>query len=316
MKAIMYHYVREDRALTPKYYYLDLSDFRNQLDHLQETFGFVDRQDFLAAVRGNADSVPSGVVLTFDDGLRDHYDVVFPELKRRNLWGIFYVPTAPFEQNQLLDVHRIHILLSKVPGSELLSHTVEVVDEDVIPNKRRDEYRKETYRAHDDTDATKQAKRILNYFVDQQFQTDTLDTLVDRLGIEEAETSEFYLTCRQIREMHNDGMIIGAHTVTHPVLSTLDESKQRQEISESFDLIDGIVGGLSVRTLCYPYGHELTYDKTTLSILESVNCEFSFKLESTDISEQDVQAFPHSLPRYDCNEFPFGEASGSIGPDD
>jgi len=58
----------------------------------------------------------SGVILTFDDGLRDHYKYVFPKLKEHNLWGIFYISTAPFHNKKLIDVHRIHMLVGKYGG--------------------------------------------------------------------------------------------------------------------------------------------------------------------------------------------------------
>ena len=79
MKAVMYHYVRPDASNPPWYYHLDIEDFRAQLDYFEDEYGFVDRDAFLAAARGRADP-PEGVILTFDDGLRDHYKWVFPEL--------------------------------------------------------------------------------------------------------------------------------------------------------------------------------------------------------------------------------------------
>jgi len=314
MKAIMYHYVRGETDRPPNYYYLDLTDFRRQLDYFEDNFGFISKEEFLNFIRDDRSEVPSGIVLTFDDGLKDHYEVVYPELKKRGLWGIFYVPTGPYREGQLLDVHRIHSLLGKVSGSELLRQAEDIVDENMIPHERREEYRKETYKNQEDTESTKQVKRILNFFVADKYQTEVIDRLISQIGYEEPDITDFYLTGREMREMHEDGQVIGGHTVTHPVLSKLNKEEQRREIKESLDYLDKVVDRLSEWTFCYPYGSSYTFNEHTLSLLDEVNCEWCFKVESSDIDKSDINNRPQALPRYDCTEFPDGEASGSIGP--
>jgi peptidoglycan/xylan/chitin deacetylase (PgdA/CDA1 family) len=314
MKAIMYHYVRGETTRPPNYYYLDINDFQRQLDYFEDKFGFVSKEDFLNVIRGDTTKIPSGVILTFDDGLKDHYDVVFPELQKRGLWGIFYIPTSPYETGHLNDVHRTHTLLGEVSGNELLKQVQEIVDKDMIPHKHREEYREETYKHQEDTEPTKQVKRILNFFVADKYQSDVLDELTNRMGFNAPDVREFYLTEDEIREMHEDGQVIGGHTITHPVLSKLDEEKQREEIEGSLDYLDGVVDdGVSERTFCYPYGNSYAFNEDTITILNDVNCEWCFKVEPSDIEETDIIQRPQALPRYDCTEFPDGEASGSIG---
>ncbi|MCS4198108.1 polysaccharide deacetylase family protein [Salinibacter ruber] len=313
----MYHYVRDETTRPPDYYYLDVEDFRQQLDYFRAEFGFVTKADFRNALLGNtaAEGFPSGVLLTFDDGFRDHYDFVFPELKRRGLWGIFYVPTGPYMRDEMLDVHRTHALLGEVPGVVLLDHVLDVVDEAQIPHARRDEYREQTYERQDDTEATKHVKRILNYFISDQHQSAVLDELIARIGGGGLLDPEaLYMTPAELREMHESGMVIGGHTVTHPVLSKLNKTKQRNQVVGSLKYLDSVVGGLSELTFCYPYGHSHTFDAHTVSILDDVGCEWSFKVEATDITEHDCDERPQALPRYDCTQFPHGAASGSIGP--
>lgn len=316
MKAIMYHYVRGETSRPPSYYYLDIDDFRRQLDYFEAEFGFVSKDEFLSVVRGNWDGTefPSGVVLTFDDGLKDHYDVVFPELEKRGLWGMFFVPTAPYETGELLDVHRIHTLLGEISGEELLERTQRLVNEEMIPHERRMEYREETYTHQTDTDATKQVKRILNFFVADSYQSEILDELADQLAYEFPDPMEYYITRTEMREMHEHGHVIGGHTITHPALSKLDKKGQRDQITRSLGKIEEIVGGLSNRTFCYPYGRSYAFDEETLSILHDINCDWCFKVEASDIDRDDLRQRPQALPRYDCTDFPYGEAGGSIGP--
>lgn len=315
MKAVMYHYVRGETTRPPNYYHLDVDDFCSQLDYFEDNFGFVSKGEFLSAIRGDGEC-PSGIILTFDDGFKDHYDVVFPELKKRGLWGIFYIPTGPYQTGKLLDVHRIHTLLGEVSGTELLREVQDIIEDKMIPHERRDEYRKETYRRQKDTEATKQAKRILNFYISDKYQTKILNELTDRVDYSKPDITEFYLTEKEIREMHQDGQIIGGHTITHLVLSKANKKEQQKEIKRSLDYLDEVVNGLSEQTFCYPYGDSYTFNQDTINILNGVGCEWSFMVESSDIKKDDLEQRRQSLPRYDCTEFPDGGASGSIGSSD
>lgn len=313
----MYHYVRRETQRPPDYYHLDIDDFRRQLDYFEDNFGFLTKKDFISAIRedNKTGDLPSGVILTFDDGLKDHYEVVFPELKDRGLWGIFYIPTGPYKTNQLLDVHRTHTLLGEVSGKKLLEKVKDIVHEDMIPHKRRDEYRNQTYKRQSDTEATKQAKRILNFFVADEYQTEVLDTVTNQVdGYNPPDVKDYYLTEGELYEMHKNGQVIGGHTITHPVLSKLSKKEQREQISGSLTYIDNVVEGLSEKTFCYPYGGPYTFNENTTDILNEINCEWCFTTEPSDIDKTDLEQRPQALPRYDCTEFPYGEASGSLGP--
>ena len=46
MKFIMYHYVRPPCPDMPYFKYLDLDDFRQQLDYFATEYGFVTRDEF------------------------------------------------------------------------------------------------------------------------------------------------------------------------------------------------------------------------------------------------------------------------------
>ena len=56
----------------------------------------------------------NSVLLTFDDGLKDHFQFVFPELKKHGISGVFFPPSLPIEENIVLDVHKIHFILESV----------------------------------------------------------------------------------------------------------------------------------------------------------------------------------------------------------
>jgi len=107
--------------------------------------------------------------------------------------------------------------------------------------------------------------------------------------------------------MQQQGMIIGSHTTTHPVLSKLDYQQQQSEIDGSFKFIEDLTGGLTLRTFCYPYGGFHSFNSDTEQILTDNHVAFSFNVEPRDMEPNDLLKRPQALPRYDCNMFPFGK---------
>jgi len=309
----MYHYVRPDAQQPPHYYYLDLDDFRRQLDYFEREFGFVSRERFLAACRGDVDDVGEGVVLTFDDGLLDHYEWVLPELRSRDLWGIFYVPTGPLVGDGILDVHRIHTLLGAYGGERVLDELQPRVTEEMIPEGRIEEFRSETYTRQDNAESTDLVKRILNYYVRDSVQSDLIDDLLDEFPRADVDVEDLYMTGDQLAAMQDAGMVVGSHSISHGVFSNMPDERQRREIYDSFDTVEELVGGLAVRTFCYPYGGFHTFTDETRRLLDEAGCEFAFNVESRDLTVEDFHEATQALPRYDCNEFEHGDASGSLG---
>ena len=287
--------------------YLHIDNFRRQLDYFQGEYDFLTQQAFSQALQGG-DMVQDAIVLTFDDGLRDHLGFVLPELLARGLWGIFYIPVGQHLDSKLLDVHRIHLLLGRFGGKDVLSHLERCIDPTMLLESRSTELEKLTYPNQSNDQSTLAVKRLLNYHIDSSCRSGLLDRLVAALGFKEPTVSEFYMEPDEIVEMQSAGMWIGAHSVSHSVLSKLSLDEQAYEIDESLRLLESWTNGLTVRTFGYPYGRRYTFTNQTKHLVDRAQCHFTFAVESRDIDAVDLVK-PHSLPRYDCNEFPFGKAS-------
>ena len=306
MKSIMYHYVRPYDPKLPDLKHLHFDDFKLQLDFFESTYGFVTKEEFQNSLTTGKPS--QGVILTFDDGLSCHYDFVFKELKSRNLWGIFYVPTKVYTENKMLDVHRIHLLLGIHNGETVYQHLMKLITDDMLPDMLVNEFRELTYRHQVNDNYTNLVKRILNYYISYDFREEILDSLMSALVPEDVRKPEiFYATPVQLKEMHNSEMIIGSHTVNHPVLSKLTIDKQKAEITDSFVVLHDICGDLKMKTFCYPYGGFHSFTDDTEQILDKEQCLFSFNVEHRDITQQDLTKRKQALPRYDCNQFQFGQ---------
>ena len=302
----MYHYVRPFDKELPYFKNLDVEDFSQQLDYFEKEFGFVSKQEFLDSFKTGI--TPKGVVLTFDDGLKCHYNFVYKELKKRNLWGIFYISTDNYQTNKLLDVHRVHLLLGRCSSETVYKELMKITTDDILKDQFVSDFQLLTYSLQDNDEYTKSVKQILNYYIDYDFREKVIDELILKLIPEELNRADsFYMTVAEINELHANGMIVGSHTVSHSVMSKLTVNQQKKEIKESFSFLESVVESLPVKTFCYPYGGFHTFTEDTIQLLNKEECLFSFNVEHRDINDYYLTNNFQALPRYDCNVFPYGK---------
>lgn len=310
MKSIMYHYVRTYSKQLPYFRFLNIDNFKKQLDFFESSHGFVTLSDWNNIIQQKDislfDSIKNKYLLTFDDALSCHYNFVFPELKKRKIFGIFYVPAKPYIENKILDVHRIHILCGKFDGNYLFKLANSLIDESMISNNKISEFRNCTYINQNNFPGVSDFKRLINYFLDYKYKDLVLDEIEKIVG--NYSNNKFYIPENHLREMHNSGMLIGSHSYSHPVMSTLSYEDQKNELLKSFDFLKSL-NILEHKSYCHPYGGFHSFNQSTIKILKDLKVEFSFNVEPREIEFDDFSSNIHSLPRFDCNLFLYGNAS-------
>jgi len=309
LKPVMYHYVRPAAPDLPHHPYLDLAAFRRQLDHFAETYGFIGRNAFLAWLEGG--EAPEGVLLTFDDGLRDHVEFVLPVLRERGLFGIFYMCSSPLVDGSILDVHKVHLALGRLGGNAALAW-VKANAPGILPPVD-DGYEPAEYAAQSSDRATKLLKHVFNWLRPTEEKSATLDALLD-LAFERRPPHwrDIYCDENEIRRLLEAGLAVGPHSHTHTVPALLDLAKQRQEVLRSCEVIEGI-GGSRKWGYCYPHGlpRALTPDSEKAVASE---CHLAFAVSPEDIVDPLARTRRFTLPRHNCNAFPHGRASFGAPP--
>ena len=307
MKSIMYHYIRQKEKDLPFLKFLNIKNFKKQLDYFAKKNSFITKKEFKEAII-NKKYLGKKVILTFDDGLIDHYNYVLPELKKRNLWGIFFIPSGQFKEKKLLHPHRVHFLLGKYGGEFMLKELKKILTNDMVLKENIEKFESKIYYDQNNDSFTETFKKKLNYLLDKNYRESVIQKLTELFLNEEEIFKRFYLTEEMIREMVNAGMSIGSHSVNHPILSELDDSKQEIEISDSSKFIDKFLNKNDLRIFCYPYGHKFTFNKTTQEILKTLNFDCAFSFNPQDILKEHLKYNIYDLNRYDCNFFPFGKS--------
>lgn len=215
-------------------------DFDAQIEMLANNFQVIGLDDVESAIHAKRGRY---VMVTFDDGYLDNYSNAFPILKRHNVPATFFITTGFIDQPAVPWWDEIAWMVRSSPLTRLeanvWTNTIIVFDEphrEAAINRLLSIYKR-------------LSGSVTSGYV--QFLADALRT--GRCPVEVA--SDLWMTWDNIREMRQNGMSFGAHTVTHPVLANLTPEDQDQEIrgsqrrlseelSEPIDAFSYPVGGL------------------------------------------------------------------------
>lgn len=306
----MYHYVRESVPHLPFFRYLSFDNFKKQLDYFEKNFGLVSFEEFcrLKTEPEFINVLKNKILLSFDDGLKEHFSLVFPELLKRKALGIFFMPTAVLKEEKALCVHKIHYLLGHGGGGgKLLDLALELIEPSMCEGENAYLF-EDYYDLLDDEESVKNFKLLLNYNLKEEFKEEVLSALIKKCGLSEAQIYEnYYLNHEELKIMSENQMLIGSHAHAHINFLNLNAKEEAKEVQKSFEILSFL--DPTIRTFCYPYGE---FSRNSRAILQNLGVDFAFvSLDEykKDIDEEDLRLNPLTLSRYDCNAFKFGKAS-------
>ncbi len=113
MKALMYHYVRKFDKKFPYSKFKDLETFSYEIRTLQKLgYIFMNVTEALKSLI-NKEDTSKVILLTFDDGLKDHLSAARILKKLGITKATFYISTKPYLTNSIWHVNKSHLILSK-----------------------------------------------------------------------------------------------------------------------------------------------------------------------------------------------------------
>jgi peptidoglycan/xylan/chitin deacetylase (PgdA/CDA1 family) len=251
----MYHYVRDpgDAAEAgsgiPG---LPVARFTAQIDELARYQHVVGWPAVQAWLLGGPPLPPQAVLLTFDDGLRDHYLNVYPLLKEHGLSGLFFALARPPAAGLTLG-HKLHYLLAALGQDELQA----ALWRRLSPAQQGQFLRAEQhYQTRFDPATPQGALEVLKATLQRDLSSPAEGLLselfAEHVGDETATAAACYLQPAQVREMAAGGMHFGGHSASHPWFDFIGAEEQAEEIAASAAWLAGIE--LGPWAFAYPYG--------------------------------------------------------------
>jgi peptidoglycan/xylan/chitin deacetylase (PgdA/CDA1 family) len=304
---VMYHYVRDlSRSRYPGIKGLRTEGFDGQLDYISRHYSVCGLADIQSAVSGERELPRNACVLTFDDGLRDHYETVFPKLAARGFPGVFAVSGRTLEQDSVLDVHKIQFLLAISRDARDLRQEVESYMRD-SGAMGEEPAQQSTSGVRFDSEDVIWIKKQLQWALPGPLRREiTRELFSKHVTRDEAGFAhELYAGTSELREMAAAGMEFAGHGHNHEWLGKMAPGDQRVEIEQSLVCLSRILGQTPRRwAMCYPFG---SYNSDTLTLVRERGCSLGL---SVRVGLADVHQ-PLELARIDTNDLP---VSGDAEP--
>lgn len=201
------------------------------------------------------------LVLTFDDGYEDNYSAAFPLFRAEGIPFTIFVTTGLVDQTAPLWWDALERLEAN-PQADL-------------PDRGTGDRIKKMPPAE---------------------QRAALHTVLRQAGLSQTAPYQRALKWPQLREMSRSGLLtVGAHTVTHPMLSRLDDEDVTRELKLSKERLEEELA-LPVRYLAYPYGQPHEVGESAPRIAEQLGYAAAFTTDARPLRTSDHQSL-YQLPR-------------------
>lgn len=211
--AVNHHYVRDEQA-SGGIHPVSFAELLRRILLIGKFFRPINGRTLMAGLAG--DDVGDALVVTFDDGLTEQARAAF-RLAELGIPSICFVPTAPIANGLLLDVHRIHLLRSRMGDVEIAAKLMSRFGArftDMDMEQARAQYRY-------DADPARRVKFFLNFVLaGPESEAWTRTAFAQHCGDESAAALGLYMDIETVRNLARTGGL-GCHGHDHKPLARL-----------------------------------------------------------------------------------------------
>ena len=231
---LMYHRISDDPMIPG----IAPAIFEQQLDYLLQHFCIINMNQLIEGLQKK--QLPhNAIAITFDDGHADFYTHAWPRLQTRGLSATLFVTSGFVDQQVWLWPDKLRYSLYQSARHSI--HVPPLGDLSLARDRLLS-----TWNSLGDYCLTLKASER-NQFIEQ---------LAQQLKVQlpSAPQAPFAaVTWAQLREMQAQGLDVGSHSVTHPILSSLEHDSLIYELAQSKARIEQELQQ-SPQGICYPNG--------------------------------------------------------------
>jgi peptidoglycan/xylan/chitin deacetylase (PgdA/CDA1 family) len=255
--SLCYHYIRPEKNfdLFPRLLGIDVLEFKNHLDMLKKNYQFLTLNEALNFLKKNDQnkSKKTGMLLTFDDGLSDHYEAA-KILHERNIEGVFFLPTCIIDEKLPANPIIIHYGISIFGISKFLEELNFSINDF---NLQKKDYFLDYKQGDDIWHIISKIKTFFKYELDYKLAREILLQIYERLILPKFPNALalMHLTENQISEIIEMGHSIGTHSHTHISLHGQNYSKNifEKELIYPKQFLEQLFR-INITSMSYPFG--------------------------------------------------------------
>ena len=202
--------------------YRSVSRFSGDLDYLQRHFRPAGLKEMIRWQEDASSLRQPHFFLSFDDGLREVYEVIAPMLVKKGIPAVFFLNTGFLDNRALFYRYKASLILDRLETIRYSPATAEIMQSRFhLPGRDK--------------------RHIVRFIRDVNYDRRTV--LDEMAAILELDFDAFlkvkkpYMTSEQVRELAGQGFCIGAHSTDHPDFSLLGMETRLEQFHTSLDFV-------------------------------------------------------------------------------
>ena len=213
--------------------------FEEHLKYYSSNFSIISAKNI------NTKTEKTKLLITFDDGYVGNYMYAAPILRKYNAPALFFITTGFINKTLNYWIFIIKHMSKKSLSMFLIKHNPLELLLAIIK------------------------KNALHSVVKKCFKYSYIEELNKLYS--GPNYNNFFLNWDQVNDLKNDNLFeIGAHTVSHPILSRLSYVEQDREIQKSIQCLESRLG-VKIEHFSYPFGSENDFNESSKSICKDLD---------------------------------------------
>ena len=265
-QVLMYHRIIDQQFISG----LPPSQFEKQISYIAKHFRVV-TMDMLMSEINSGNIKPNSVALTFDDGHYDFYENAWPILKKYKLPASLYITTGFVNGDLWLwpDLLKFAILNCNNKSIYIEPFGNLSLDEKNLSG---------SWHLLGDYCLTLQTQERIDFI--KKF------ARAANIELPEKPVKPFTpVSWQQLTEMQHEGLNVGSHTVSHPILKSLSGEEIAHELASSAQLIAEKLGAFP-KGICYPNGRLADINDTVIAQAKTLGYQYGLLARNTPISKE------------------------------
>ena len=259
LRVLIYHRVADPDdtpELNPRMVSATPDVFEQQMAFVARNYRVVSMEEVLDAVERRRNLNGKPVLITFDDAYCDFAANAWPVLQQYRLPVTLFVPTAfPDHPERWFWWDKLYHAFVSSAKPEFYAENIGLLPMDTHEHRMQS------------------MKTLQNYIkgIAHSEAMKLVDDICSQLG-RKTIARKTVLSWKELRKLAKQGVTLGAHTSTHPIMTRLTPDEIRREIRDSYADLKKELGEV-LPIFCYPAGG---HDDTVVKILNEEGFELAF----------------------------------------
>jgi peptidoglycan/xylan/chitin deacetylase (PgdA/CDA1 family) len=240
-----------------------IKHFKKEILYLKRNFQILSMDEVVHSMKAGIEFRKPSIAITFDDGYLDNYTLAYPVLKKYGIPATLYITTSLIGTLNRTWLDQIEFALMKSKRDELDLPTIFGDKKVGIKTRKEKEHVNRIVSEALKLRPDSERKILLQKF---------FNALEINCNPLENEKSRVMLNWDEINQMAQNGMTIGSHSHTHPILSRMPIQEAKEDIFNSKKMVEKNLGD-QVKHFSFPNGRQEDFSEELRDYCQKIGFE-------------------------------------------